>query len=251
MSTKKDDFPIVSLFDILAGDIGFNIQINKEYYNAALTIVKKNIYEIIKEINENKWMSPYEKEHLISTYKVGYDEMFLFELFQKITCILSTSKKIFSYKFYSFDEVNIYNICLILDNIYYPKKKINIDTDKILGKKITILLDTIVKDKSEEIALYLNELIDNNLVDLHKYILDIYINNLIRKGVIIPDDNVLSVNNLLVLLNEMPYKTLIQGIVFDLYNTIEIPPLSDEDAVMRKYLKYKAKYLSLKKLNNS
>jgi hypothetical protein len=64
-------------------------------------------------------------------------------------------------------------------------------------------------------------------------------------NIIIPDDNVLSVNNLLALL------TLIQGIVFDLYNTIKIPPLSEEDAVMIKYLKYKAKYLSLKKLNNN
>ena len=207
-----------SLFDILAGDIGFSIQINPEIYAQNLSKFNEN-YSIVRENSQGNYMA----------LTAGYDEMFLLELFKNIICHEFYDFEINNFKI-DMDKLSnttIANICLILNNVYYPKKHIIIDELDVLDKlDMLSIVDSQIQQHTETTYLY-------------DYLFDSQLKKLITMN-IVPDE-MLSINNMLLLLNEMPYKNHNENIVLYIYTYSD-----DEKLYKQKYLKYKQKYLKYK-----
>lgn len=206
----------IRLFDILAGDIGFSFQINKEYYDFAFNNFKKRYDKLRKRFSFEK------------AIKVGYDEMFLNELFSKIISI-KTDDEIIK----SLDEINIYDCLLILDNVFYPKTHLKIDTYDILGKS------NLIKSIDFE------KLNPDYELEFMEYVLDSNLKNLIQNSHINPNEGVFSLNKILTLLNVMPKKSRIETFVLELYKN-NIIHYDEKEQLNKKYKKYKQKYIQSK-----
>lgn len=208
----------VGIFDILAGDIGFSFQMNTKYY----------------DLTFNEFKIKYDKLYARSQYdvgekeviKIGYDEMLLNEMFKSIISI-----NIDNLEIKSFDEINVYDILLILNSVFYPKIHLEIDAYEIL-KKTNINLSS-----------YLENIDPSHELNFMEYILDHNIKKLVGDGQISVNDGVLSINKILKFLNQMPRKLGMENILFDLYK--KNIHYGGEEKYGKKYLKYKQKNIQL------